>query len=280
MRTDYKRTGENREGLAASDRSEPGENPAEFGNGTGPPPNRADLFLSPHSDDVCFSLGDLARRRQAGTLFTIFSRSQYVAIPRTSVNGSADEITAERLAEDEAFASACGLITESLGLRDAPMRGRLPFALENLAIEAQALEPVLFDQILFLAGRRKPADRPWLFCPSGIGGHIDHVAVMTVVARNIDMLQQIYRVCFYEDLHYASNILARSTGLHRLAQNLPEHTFIRRQWRIAEAEKLNLIRLYASQFPVLPTSVEQFIPAIYLGQVPHEAVWTVQRRKR
>ena len=37
-----------------------------------------DLYLSPHCDDICFSLGALAHRRQAGTLLTILPISGYV----------------------------------------------------------------------------------------------------------------------------------------------------------------------------------------------------------
>ena len=37
-----------------------------------------DLYLSPHCDDICFSLGAMAHRRRAGTLLTILPISGYV----------------------------------------------------------------------------------------------------------------------------------------------------------------------------------------------------------
>jgi len=278
----YRDAGENREGreyLAARD--DASENPGEFGAGTGgPAPSAGDLYLSPHSDDICFSLGELAHRRQAGTLLTLYSRSSYVAEPSAQAALSADRVTARRLAEDAAFAGSCGLGVETLDLCDALLRGAQPFALEDLETQVEALEPVLLGRIRDLAGRREREDRTWLFCPCGIGGHVDHVAAMTAVARNLERLQETHRVCFYEDLHYASIVLARSVGLRRLAQSLPRFTLLRRQWPIAGdgRGKLALVRLYASQLAAPPTSIERFSPAIYAGATSHEAVWTVQRR--
>jgi len=37
------------------------------------------IFLSPHHDDICFSLGHLAGRG-GGDLVNLFTRSQYVAV--------------------------------------------------------------------------------------------------------------------------------------------------------------------------------------------------------
>jgi len=280
--TNYNESSEDREGSggAAPGRAESGENPAEFGAGAGGPrPSDADLFLSPHSDDVCFSLGDLAARRGAGTLLTVYSRSRHIAGPAAKA-ASVDEVTARRLAEDAAFAAACNLAVEDLELSEAPLRGHRPFELDGLAREVETLEPLLLDRIRGLAARRKPPDRPWLFCPAGIGGHLDHAAIMTAIARNLDKLQAIYWVCFYEELPYASSVLTRSIGLRRLAQTLPQFTLTRRHWEMTDdgKRKLDLVRLYASQFAAPPAHIAPFSPALYLAHAPHESVWTVQRR--
>lgn len=265
----------------ADDRHDTGDNPSDVATAqSGPPPSPADLYLSPHSDDVCFSLGALTQRRRAGTLLTIYSRSRYQADPPVTSMMSADEVTAMRLAEDAAFAAACGLVTEDMGLDDSEMRGRPPFALDDAEQVSTRLQPLLLEQIFRLADRHKMAERPWLFCPSAIGGHVDHVAIMAVVAGNIDRLLETYRVCFYEDLYYASNLLQRSIGLRCLARSLPQHTLYRRQWEIGSAQgnKLDLVRLYRSQFKTLPTAIDAYSPALYIETVPHEAVWTVHRR--
>lgn len=57
--------------------------------------------------------------------------------------------------------------------------------------------------------------RPWLFCPAGIGDHVDHVAVRTVIAGHLDALGHSYRVAFYEDLHYAADPEKRRLGPER-----------------------------------------------------------------
>lgn len=283
--SDYKSDGNNRErnaGASAPEGTDLGETPAKFGTGiAGPMPSGGDLYLSPHADDICFSLGELVRNRRAGTLLTVFSRSGYLAQPAAQAANSPDQISAIRSAEDAAFAAGCNLALEPLGLPDARLRGLDSFSLDALASEAEALEPVLLDRLRDLAVRRDGTDRPWMFCPSGIGGHLDHVAIMTVVARNLENLQKIHRVCFYEDLHYASNVLARSVGLRRLAQTLSRFTLLRRDWPLAQSgsAKLDLLRLYPSQFAVLPTSIDRFTPAIYAGGTPHEAVWVPQRRR-
>lgn len=259
-----------------------GDHPGEFGTAlNGPSPSPADLFLSPHADDICFSLGDLARRRRAGTLLTIFSRSAYVAPRPAAATMSAAAVSELRLAEDAAFAAACGLVMETGGLPDAPLASRASFAVDAVVDATQRLEPLLLDRVASLRARHPTASRPWLFCPSGIGGHVDHVAVMNVVARRIDTLQSIYKVCFYEDLPYASDVLKRSTGLRRLAHSLPRHTLVRCSWELGAgvAEKIDLLRLYPSQFAVAPSSLDDFSPAPYVGRTPHEAVWTVQPRK-
>lgn len=63
------------------------------------------LFLSPHADDVAYSVGGLVAQlamRSDLHLITIFGRSGW-ALPETSRGKSADEISAEREREDRAY---------------------------------------------------------------------------------------------------------------------------------------------------------------------------------
>jgi hypothetical protein len=248
----------------------------------------ADLFLAPHADDVCFSLADLVSRRRAGRLLTIFSESDYLARSRSAPD--AVDVTRIRLAEDAAFAAACGLVLDPLGLPDARRRGEAIFSQGGLGAAVQGLEAALLGRILAAVGDQNGGDqdggdrasgeRAWLFAPAGIGGHVDHVAVMTIVARNLERLLARYQVCFYEDLPYASDVLKRSIGLRRLANAAPRHTLIRHQWPVGASEpgKVGLLRLYASQFAAEPSSLQGFSPAPYIAQTPHEAVWVARPR--
>ncbi|HEX7777323.1 MAG TPA: PIG-L family deacetylase [Parvibaculum sp.] len=240
----------------------------------------SDLFLSPHADDICFSLGALAFRRRAGTLLTVFSSSSYIAPAQRWRITHPEETTQIRQAEDAAFASSCGLAMRTFGLDDAMARGRDVFDLSAAEEDTSWLEEHLVPTLFDLAGETaEDIARPWLFCPAGIGGHIDHVILRSVVARNIEPLMRRWRVCFYEDIFYAAEPMARFSGLHRLTQALPGYGLARRSCVLAEltARKLDLIGLYESQFDTLPKNIGDFTPATGSSDAPHEAVWVARK---
>lgn len=226
-----------------------------------------DLYLAPHFDDICFSLGALAAARRAGTVVTFCTRSRYVAredgVPADE-GARIRHVSALRRAEDARFAAACGLRQECLDLPEAVLRGRRPFQ-----TEAAAQDWPIFAEAL----QRLPAAaaaRPWLFCPSGIGGHVDHVALRRAVVADLQHLSARYRVAFYEDLHYASHRWPRLRALAGLRRQVPG---LRRFHVPGNAQKLALIRLYESQFDVLPLSLARFTPAAWQAGL-HEAIWT------
>lgn len=241
----------------------------------------ADLFLGPHSDDICFSLGALAYRRRAGRLLTLFSRSRYIAPLQAWRAQDQAEVTRLRKQEDAAFADACGLAPFALDLEDAMLRGREVFDLAPLEDDAALFEPEVMAALIERTGESQACHlRPWLFCPAGIGGHLDHALLALVVARNIARLLPLWRVCFYEDLFYAAAPMERFAGLRRLTQALPGFDLVRRSGELGAtaAKKIELTRLYASQFDVAPTSISGFTPAVGEGASPHEAVWVVTER--
>ena len=206
------------------------------------------VFLSPHCDDICFSLGALTHRLQAGILLNIFSISGHVArldlapqqLAARFENGSPDPhilglsprpeaaeawvnwVTKMRSVEDQAFADACGLRRIELNLPEAPLRGQHPFQGRSSTKDAFDVETALMGALSDLAAAAKDT-RPWLFCPAGIGGHIDHLLVRDAILKHLGELQQLYRIAFYEDLHYASDRLKRWQGLaefHAAARRL------------------------------------------------------------
>jgi hypothetical protein len=181
-----------------------------------------------------------------------------------------------RKAEDMAFAEACGLRARFLNLRCASLLGHASRDLSWAQANAQRIEPVLTKALHNHASHVKPGERPWLFCPSGIGRHVDHVAVRTVIVRNFDRLTRRYRIGFYEDLHYASQTLERAAGIAALQQALPHRTLRRIAFPLGEAAatKLSLLALYRSQFIELPTSLLDYSPAPETATPPHEAIWT------
>ncbi len=233
-----------------------------------------DVYLSPHSDDICFSLGALVSKRQAGTLLIVYSISQYHPEPADRPVLPPDIVTRTRIAEDHAFAAACGLDVRFLDFEDAAFMGRRVVDLTWAGENAKRIEATLMRALLQLASKRIPGERSWLFCPSGIGAHVDHVAISSVVARNLGQLAALYRIGFYEDLPYASDPKKRSEGLARLVEQLRGHTLRRLSLPIGDAvgRKLALIGLYRSQCG-MHASAERFTPAAETESTPHEAIW-------
>ncbi|WP_296747595.1 hypothetical protein [Mesorhizobium sp.] len=240
-----------------------------------------DLYLAPHCDDVCFSLGAFVRRRRQGILLTLFSNSGYLARPWT-VTTQGDEriaaISSLRQREDLAFAREVGLRRCLGGLDEAPLRGFDPFETAKADDDSRRLDGAVTAAIFAAARKDHGGQQPWLFCPMGIGGHIDHMVVLKIVLRHYRALQARWRIAFYEDLHYAATWRERAAGLARF-QNLAAPLKPRRSlWPIGEsADKLALAALYPSQFATPPASIKPFTPAQRIPAPAHEALWTAER---
>src|ERR1700704_4348780 len=102
-----------------------------------------DLYLSPHSDDICFSLGGLAHRRQRVMLLTILPISGYVPTHPDRAPPPADQGTATRMGEAARFAAACGLSARFLNLSDAPYLGHASRDLRWVEQNVERIEPAL-----------------------------------------------------------------------------------------------------------------------------------------
>jgi len=238
-------------------------------------PEGHDVYLSPHSDDTCFSLGVLAHRRRSGIHLTIFPYVRYVAKP--GLDKTPDATTPLRMAEDMVFAARCGLQQRFLALADSDML-RIPrYKQKSIAPCLARTEPAVLGALASLAKEHPSGMRPWLFCPMGIGGHMDHVATRLAVTRNLTKLSRNYRVAFYEDLHYASNPEIRQAGLADFMQDISGLPMRRVTLPLEQdaALKLSLLQGYPSQFATLPPDIESFTPGLP-DAPPHEALWTTE----
>ena len=236
----------------------------------------SDVYLQPHSDDICFSLGGFAFKRHRGTLLTVFPITGYVPLVQGITAPSAESVTRTRIAEDEAFAEACGLDFRFLDIQCASILGHRPFSGEWVSQNSARLETPLLQVLLSAVSSRTLHKRPWLFCPSGIGGHVDHVAIRMFVNRNYHLISRHYYIGFYEDLHYASGATERSMGINRLLNETRDRMLQRYAFPLGEgiSKKIALIHLYKSQFLALPQSIEKFTPAAETPREPHEAIWS------
>jgi LmbE family N-acetylglucosaminyl deacetylase len=153
-------------------------------------------MLSPHPDDLCFSIGGLLARGLSGAAHAIvaFSRSRYA--PQTlDADGDETKVTALRGAEDSRYLANIGATRTALGLPDCTLRSdRWQDYFEVDC--APALLRRLLDAIGPLVSDRPSAT---VLSPLAIGGHRDHLAVRDTALATVP----IERLMFYEDLPYA-----------------------------------------------------------------------------
>jgi LmbE family N-acetylglucosaminyl deacetylase len=238
------------------------------------------VFLSPHHDDICFSLGALALRLKRGVLIDLFTRSRYVADGVEGEILDVQEVTQRREEEDRRFAERCGLQRLDLGLDEPPLKGRAPFDEAGVADDCVALAKPLVDCLMALEAPDDTEEQTMLFCPAAIGGHANHLATMLTVVEALPTLSRRFRVLFYEDLHYASSRRRRRAGLARLFSIMGPLRPVRHVIPLGtEAQaKLDSIRLYRSQFTTLPENLRRFTPRTWVPTAPHEAFWEFAER--
>lgn len=238
------------------------------------------VFLSPHHDDICFSLSAVARQ-SGGVLINLFTRSNYteadLSLPQEPL-AKIEQVTALRQQEDEAFAALAGLIRYDLGLSEPPVRGISPFDLSNLRAHEQELSSRLMPLLSTLFEGRVAGTRVQLHCPMAIGRHRDHVGTLLSIRRNLDWIHRFCDLNLYEDLPYASVTTNRTDGL-KVAKRVFEGFGLSRMVRRLSPEEANCkladVALYASQHSVRPTAAK-FTPASELSGA-HEIEWRVLR---
>lgn len=246
------------------------------------PESKDDIFLAPHSDDICFSLGHLAQKRHAGALLTVFPISQYCADQTLCNPANIGQITRKRLSEDSAFAELCGLTPSRLEFHDASARGELPFDARHAYKLANKIQVHLIRALIEPRIGPVSETKPWLFCPSAVGSHVDHAAVLLTIIKNLHLLRAHYRIAFYEDLHYASNPTLRQIGLNILGQLLRDYKLKRYCLELdeeAQKSKMQAIRVYDSQLTPQISSIRSYTPASPDCVLPHEALWLLQDDK-
>jgi len=230
------------------------------------------VYLSPHHDDICFSLGALTGKIRGGILVNIFSISSY-ADEALHLPLDPRLVSRIRNQEDDGFALRCGLTKHNLDQLDSPLRNRGPYDPMDRLGEVEQFAPLLR---VCLASLSSPQEKALLFCPAGIGMHRDHLIVRDIIIRDYEQFRAAFDIVFYEDLHYASKIAAREQGLREFLEVAGKWGYTIRYKFEVTLDKLNLIWQYKSQFGNLPTDLSSFSPADGSSS-PHEAVWTNKR---
>jgi LmbE family N-acetylglucosaminyl deacetylase len=163
------------------------------------------LYLSPHSDDIAYSL---AGRILAGceittsqVLVTVFTQSKYA--PFAAQDLDIEAITKLRLAEETEFCRNLNVASELLTLSEAPLRGYLTTDDLFVSVEQAKLDPILpllTTQFRALLDKYRPGK---VYAPLGIGGHVDHLLTRFAAEAVCD---GVCPVLFYEDLPYIGEL--------------------------------------------------------------------------
>lgn len=237
------------------------------------------IYLSPHHDDICFSLGHLAGRAK-GELVNLYTISHYVA-DIGAIRGDAASriafITDLRRKEDLLFVASTGLRRHDLGFAEPAVAGRRSFAIDGLNKDADDLSEKLIPYLLALLPDGSTPATANLFCPMGIGGHRNHLSTMLAVRNSHAALSARCTIYLYEDLHYASNADMRQAGLVRAKGAYSNHRLSYLAIPLDDRDvkqKMARIGFYASQHRDAPR-MSDFTPASALSPQPHEALWRI-----
>jgi LmbE family N-acetylglucosaminyl deacetylase len=152
------------------------------------------VLLSPHPDDIAFSLGGWLAQRPfaAGSprLVTVFSTSRYT----TGALRDVATVTRLRRVEDEVYAAAHGLQLEHLGLPDSSVLGMTD---DDQQTASMVDDPRRDETRAAVARAVRGADL--VLGPLALGGHIDHRLVAAALRELHDE-----RCAYYEDLPYGA----------------------------------------------------------------------------
>ena len=227
------------------------------------------FILSPHIDDAAFGLAltisKWADNNISVTIINCFTVTKWTAIPVE--NKATDAVSLLRKNEDAVFYKElnANINILNLDLLDAPLRNgyifqQQPFVQNELEL-VEELGKLLEQHVDGL-----------LFCPLGIGHHIDHAICRAAVIKLYDRLN----VLFYEELPYAKRITQQQleqhiTELeHELGVHLSNSTDGLWNCRI---DKQQLIRLYSSQ---MNDEIASEIIA-HLNDLKGERIWAEDR---
>jgi LmbE family N-acetylglucosaminyl deacetylase len=211
------------------------------------------LILSPHCDDIAFSVGASVMAREWGTVETgsemtgvvIFSESRY-----SLHKGWDNDVTAQtavRNAEERAAAALAGYRVEFLGFPEPGVRHGYTQVGDIFSPDLDfTRDPVWDDVNLRLQSLLREFDAGGgglVLSPLGVGHHIDHRMVAASFRAALPELPRV-TPAFYEDLPYAARFTSQQ--IRRLVPadiGLSPALFARGNLD----DKLRLLRVYESQ---------------------------------
>lgn len=243
------------------------------------------IFISPHRDDACFSLGATISLLGGGHLINIFTESSYTAHPSLSTNTPPlgnDIVTAIRNREEGQFCATANLTRHELGFADTTLRDISwsvnddQNSLKEPTQQAKLIMVPLGSLLQELTNNN--AGKVFtIYCPMAIGNHRDHLStflamLMIRYQSRLPSLQWFY----YEDLPYASWLGERERGIARFKEMMGNKNWNKSYIPLRPDQitrKMELVNIYSSQHHREPISKDFFCSDSWrLG--PHESLWT------
>ena len=245
------------------------------------------VFISPHLDDAILSSGGLLLRlasKTETTVVTVFTEallppytfSTRVNLKMCGGHKDARELFKLRREEDIAACKAIGARHVHLGFQDASFRKKENASIISRAIgkifpEADHIYPTYRFNII--SGKiskndkhtlmmlekklrlfKKKAGNCIIFCPIGLGGHVDHIIVREVCRKVFPT------VVFWEDYPYNLKTESRHNSVQKTVLGPLDMSGL-------EEEKLRMIYFYKSQVePMFPKGIDLMPENYYFAQ--------------
>lgn len=197
------------------------------------------LFLSPHFDDICFSLGGFLSKLGNDvekTIINIFTRSSYIrrmAMDYGDLELRTELISKIRAAEDLAYCRMHNM--QQVNLRFAETSGC-------------EKEKEIYEEILNLLDALNTDKNSIIFFPMGVGEHPDHLTIFSMGQKLMETCG--YNFAIYEDLPYAHVKRDRYGRIGEISNFLIESGFKNYRYKLSSAaidEKKKGILCYESQ---------------------------------
>ncbi len=198
------------------------------------------IFVSPHFDDICFSLDGFVNKFKNfdKRIINVFTRSDYIRRMRlicSDQNLREDIISNIRKVEDDNYTTKYGFsYKENLNLKDCGSFGDR---------EKELLESTIIKLI-------KNVKKPILVFPIGVGLHQDHVKVFNVCRNIVESKEYKFDYIIYEDLPYSHVKKDRFSRVEQLSDFLKKNNlfYYKNLLNINDIKnKRDSIMLYESQ---------------------------------
>lgn len=227
------------------------------------------ILLSPHCDDIAFSISGTVKlffsKKVDILLVNIFNLSSY----HLSSYKTAKSTSRVRYVEDKKFATKLSLKKIDLNFPDSSILKHTDHS-ELICAPTDSRLPSLKLKLYDLFSKINAYK---IFCPLGIGGHIDHKMVKEIC---LEFYQNNYKhLIFYEDLPYAtSSNLDEIDSFIKKSTNIilhPQYINITKVWSLKE----EAICIYKSQVSkAILTRIKKYAQRISINKNElYERIW-------